>query len=188
MKIIKSIIRRLWFFQFGYQKFGKHSFVSQRHSFYGKKYICIENYVNIEKGARIECYKKYFNHIMNPLIHIKKSVCIKENFTALVADELTIGENTLIASNVFISTENHGMNPEIPYYEQPLTTKPVHIGSNCWIGEKVVILPGVTIGDYSIIGAGSIVTKNIPPYTIAAGNPAKAIKKWDAKNKECVKI
>ncbi len=151
-------------------------------------YIYLYNDVIIFEGARIECYDKYDSKIMQPTLKIGSGSRIGKNFTALVADELTIGENTLIASNVFISTENHGMNPEMPYYKQPLITKAVHIGSNCWIGEKVVILPGVTIGDYSIVGAGSIVTKNIPPYTIAVGNPAKVIKKWDAKNKKWVKI
>lgn len=124
---------------------------------------------------------------MQPTLKIGSGSRIEKNFTALVADELTIGENTLIASNVFISTENHGMNPEMPYYKRPLITKSVHIGSNCWIGEKVIILPVVTIGDCLIVGAGSVVTMNIP-YTIAVGNPAKAIKKWNAKNKDWVKI
>ena len=60
-----------------------------------------------------------------------------------------------------------------------LTTKAIRIGNNCWIGDHVSILPGVTVGDYTIIAAGSVVTKSIPGYCIAGGNPARIIKKWN---------
>ena len=76
------------------------------------------------------------------------------------------------------------MNPEsdIPYMDQTLSSQPVIIEDGCWIGEKVCIMPGVTIGRKSIIGAGSIVTKSIPGYCIAVGNPAKVIKKYNFKS------
>lgn len=73
------------------------------------------------------------------------------------------------------------------YLSQPLETKPVTIGRNCWIGARVIILPGVTIGNFSIIGAGSVVTKDIPEYSIAVGNPAHVIKKWDPDSKAWVR-
>ena len=71
---------------------------------------------------------------------------------------------------------------------QPLSTKPIEIGHNCWIGEKVTILPGVTIGDNCVIGAGSVVTKSIPSGSLCCGNPAKVVKRWSDKNKEWQKI
>ena len=87
----------------------------------------------------------------------------------------------MIASNVLISSENHGINPElnIPYMRQNLTSNSVSIGDGCWIGEKVIILPGVDIGKKSIVGAGAVVTKSIPDYSIAVGNPARVIKRYD---------
>ena len=104
-------------------------------------------------------------------------------FTALAASKanITIADQVLIASNVLITNENHGIDPEsdIPYMDQSLSAKDVYIGNGCWIGEKVCILPGVKIGEKSIIGAGSIVTKNVPSYSIAVGNPAKVIKKYN---------
>ena len=63
--------------------------------------------------------------------------------------------------------------------QQPLQTKPVSIGDGCWIGEKVCILPGVSIGKKCVIGAASVVVKSIPDYCIAAGNPAKVIKRYN---------
>jgi lipopolysaccharide O-acetyltransferase len=101
-----------------------------------------------------------------------------------------IGNSVLIASNVLISSENHGMNPEsdIPYMDQDLIARDVVIKDGAWIGQNVCILPGVTIGEKSIIGAGSIVTKSIPDYCIAAGNPAKVIKKYDFSSHKWVSI
>lgn len=82
------------------------------------------------------------------------------------------------------------MNPEseLPYMRQPLESKPVSIGDGCWIGEKVCILPGVTIGKKCIIGAGSVVIKSIPDYSIAAGNPAKVIKQYNFENHNWEKV
>ena len=92
----------------------------------------------------------------------------------------------MIASDVFISDYNHSHNIAGKYTD--ISSKPVIIGKNCWIGEKVIILPGVTIGCNSIVGAGSVVTKDIAPNCIAVGNPAKVIKKYDSKNNEWVKL
>lgn len=95
--------------------------------------------------------------------------------------EINIGDDVLFASNVIVTNENHGIDPEsdIPYMDQPLKAKNVSIGNGCWIGEKVCILSGVSIGEKAIIGAGSVVTKSIPGYSIAVGNPARIIKKYN---------
>ena len=66
--------------------------------------------------------------------------------------------------------------------------KPVHIGDKVWVGESVCILPGVTIGECSIIGAGSVVTKSIPPYSIAVGTPAKVIKRYNFDTRSWIKV
>lgn len=74
------------------------------------------------------------------------------------------------------------------YMDQPLCGKDVIIESSSWIGEKVIILPGVRIGEKAINGAGSVVTKDIPAYSIACGNPARVIKKWDTISKQWIPI
>jgi len=94
---------------------------------------------------------------------------------------ITIGSQTRIANNVTIYAFNHGMSPNAPIYEQPVTSKGIVIGQDVWIGAQAGIVDGVCIGDHAIIGMGCIVTKDIPPYSIVAGNPAKVI--GDRRNK-----
>ena len=87
---------------------------------------------------------------------------------------IEIGDNVLIGHNVTIATLNHEINPE---KRANLTPASVKIGNDVWIGADCTILPGVNIGDGAIVGAGSVVTKDVIKNTIAAGNPAKLIKK-----------
>ena len=92
---------------------------------------------------------------------------------------IEIGDGSLIGHNTTIATLNHDFNP---LKRQNLTPSPVKIGKNVWIGSDCTILPGVEIGDGAIIGAGSVVTKSIPAYTIAVGNPARVIKEIEVNN------
>ncbi|MBR6412620.1 MAG: sugar O-acetyltransferase [Alphaproteobacteria bacterium] len=89
---------------------------------------------------------------------------------------IEIGDGTMLGNNVTIVTLNHDINPQTRVNATP---KPVKIGKKVWIGSCCTILPGVTIGDNSIIGAGSVVVKSIPKNAIAVGNPAKVVKYID---------
>ena len=90
--------------------------------------------------------------------------------------EVKIGNNVLFGPNVQIYTATHPIDTELRIALQEYA-KPIEIGDNCWIGGGAIILPGVRIGKNSIIGSGAVVTKDIPDNVIAAGNPAKIIKK-----------
>lgn len=92
---------------------------------------------------------------------------------------IEIGDGSLIGHNTTIATLNHDFNPS---KRQNLTPSPVKIGKNVWIGSDCTILPGVTIGDGAIIGAGSVVTKSIPTNAVAVGNPARVIKEIEVNN------
>ena len=92
---------------------------------------------------------------------------------------IEIGNNVLIGHNVTIATLNHEINPK---KRANLTPSPVKIGNDVWIGADCTILPGVNIGDGAIVGAGSVVTKDVMKNTIVAGNPAKLIKKIEVEN------
>ena len=93
---------------------------------------------------------------------------------------ISIGDGSMIGMNVTIATLNHGISLETRNTTYPF---PVIIGENVWIGSSATILPGVTIGDNSIVAAGAVVTKNVPEDTIVAGVPAKVIKKIDNNSK-----
>lgn len=138
------------------------------------KNIVLGSHVMIGRFSRLSCYE-------GGKIVIEDGCYICQFFTIMAGGSVTIKKDTLIASFVAIIGENHGMNPEIgvKYGNQPLIKQDVVIGENCWIGEKVVILPNVTIGDWCIIGACSVVNKSIPSYSIAVGNPAKVIKRYN---------
>lgn len=110
--------------------------------------------------------------------HIRVGKRFFANFNWVVLDEafVTIGDDCFIGPNVSIYTACHSTDPQKRNTREEWA-EPVTIGDNCWIGGSVTILPGVTIGDNVTIGAGSVVVKDIPSGSIAAGNPAKVIKK-----------
>ena len=90
----------------------------------------------------------------------------------------TIGSHVMMGADVVVITHNHEFSrTDIPMMSQGFEQeRPVTIGNDVWIGDRVIILPGVTVGDGSILAAGAVVTKDVPPYAIAAGVPAKVIK------------
>ena len=120
--------------------------------------------------------------ILADKVKIGKNVIIMNGFQCMSAGGLTIEDNTMISLNCTIATNNHDM-----YDRYVITCKPVHIKRNVWIGVNVTILPGVTVGENAVIGAGAVVTKDVPDNAVVVGNPARVIKYLDAekfKNKE----
>lgn len=105
-------------------------------------------------------------------IHFCDNVFINEGSKIICLKKINIGNNCMIGHQVFIiDTDYHGFDGN------GVITEPIEIGNNVWIGARVMVLKGVNIGDNSIIGAGSLVNKNIPSNSIFAGNPAKFIRK-----------
>ncbi len=143
--------------------------------------ILIGRNVRIKNGARIECYKSFAGENLCPKLIIEDGVNIGPYFTGFIADFVIIKKNTILAGNVSIISENHGVNPELdtPYHAQKIETAPITIGEGCWIGQNVSILPGVEIGDGCVVGANSVVTRSVPSYTISVGSPARVIKKYN---------
>ena len=114
----------------------------------------------------------------NGKIVIGKNVLIDDSTFIMSHESIEIGENTKIAAFCFITDFNHKFkDSEQPIVEQGYETRPVKIGNNAWIGTHVVILPGVTIGDSAVVGAGSVVTKNVSSRAVVVGNPARILKR-----------
>lgn len=117
----------------------------------------------------------------NPEIRIGKDCCFGAWNHITAINKIQIGDNLLTGKWVTITDNSHGEidfeTLQIPPIMRQVTSKgPVVIGANVWIGDKATILPGVTIGDGAVIAANSVVTKDVPAYSVAAGNPAKIIK------------
>lgn len=154
-----------------------------------KDSILSELFAKIGNNVKIDVpfYCDYGQHIS-----IGNNVIININCTFVDCNKITIGNNVLIASNVQIYTATHPVNISDRLldnwsYNNPHAffntyALPVTIEDNVWIGGGVIILPGVTIGKNSVIGAGSVVNKSIPPNSLAVGNPCKVIRKINNKN------
>lgn len=106
------------------------------------------------------------------MVSIGKNVVIMPGCLMMAAGGISIDDGAMIAANVQLISNNHDL-----YERQIITCRPIHIGRNVWIGAGATILPGVTIGDNAVVGAASVVTKDVAPDTIVAGNPARLIKR-----------
>ena len=104
------------------------------------------------------------------------------NLTILDEAEVVIGDNVFIGPNTSLCTVIHSLTPE-ERNNGIMRALPIHIGDNVWIAANVVILPGVSVGEGAVVGAGSVVTKDVAPFTLVAGNPARVIKKIEPQKK-----
>lgn len=158
----------------------------------GKQYIKIGKGFTTGFNCRIDALN--INNLKEKyLLEIGENVEINDDVHIGATEKIIIGDNVLIASKVYISDHNHGSykgeeqdSPMSIPKKRKIYSSPIKIEKNVWIGEFVSILQGVTIGEGAIIGTMSVVTKDIPAYTIAVGSPAKPIKiynfetkKWD---------
>lgn len=119
-------------------------------------------------------------------IYIKDNVYLGRYINLHTASKITISKNCVVSDYVFISTLTHGMDPEKgPILSQEDYDKgEVFLGENVFLGFNSKILPGVNLGDWTIVGAGAVVTKSFPGYCVLAGNPAKIIKLYNHESKE----
>lgn len=116
-------------------------------------------------GFEVSCYEN---------VIIGKRCSFGGNIMLNAHDKIVIGDDCLIAYGVVINTAGHDYTAEI--MNQSFYSKPVQIGSNVWLGANALILPGVTIEDGAVVGAGAVVTKDVPRNAIVVGNPAKIVK------------
>lgn len=149
-----------------------------------------------EEGKRIELIRQMFGKVgknpwIEPPVHFAygRNIFIGDNFYAnfnfTIVDDYTvkIGDNVLIAPNVTISVTGHPVHRDLRKNGE-MYAFPVTIGDYVWVGSNVVINPGVTIGENSVIGAGSVVTRDIPPNVVAAGVPCRVLREIDDRDKE----
>lgn len=148
----------------------------------GCQYFKIDSGTSFGKLAVLTAWNKYENIDYNPEITIGSKCSFGDYVHITCINKIKIGNNLLTGRWVTISDNNHGETDldtlKIAPIKRILTSKgPIIIGDNVWIGDKATILSGVTIGNGAIIAANSVITKDVPPYSIAVGNPSKIIRK-----------
>ncbi len=116
-------------------------------------------------------------------VHFGKNVYANFNLTLVDDTHIYVGDYTLIGPNVTIATAGHPVLPELREQAYQYNA-PVRIGRNCWIGAGAILVPGVTVGDNTVIGAGSVVTKDIPSNVVAVGNPCRVMREINDRDRE----
>lgn len=185
LKVINGIEQRvLGIFDnlsFGY--FGKNSKLVKPMRIRGKKRMFIGNNVIILNNGRLETIRSWGPQLLNGRLTIGNNTSFQQCCHIIAAGNVEIGDNCVFSAFVYISDCSHGYAPDEGIMESMLDIAPVKIGNHCFVGIGSCIMPGVVLGDYVVVGANTVVTKNVPPYCMIAGSPAKVIKRWDCTNK-----
>jgi acetyltransferase-like isoleucine patch superfamily enzyme len=175
---------RLWIKYFVnpfYHKKGKGAIVRRR----TRMDVVPWNRFELGTNSTIEDFSAINNGVGSVIIGNRTKIGLSNT----IIGPVTIGNDIRLAQNITLSGLNHNYEDiSIPIHEQGVSTAPITIEHNTWIGANVVVVAGVTIGRHSIVAAGSIVTKDIPPYSVAAGNPAKIIKQYNFETSKWEKI
>jgi lipopolysaccharide O-acetyltransferase len=147
------------------------------------------------EGLWLEAIIRYGNERFEPKLVIGKHVRISHWSHIACTHSVTIGDHVLIGSKVIITDHNHGSfgtnatSPAIPPSQRPLErNRFVIIGNNVWLGDGVVVCPGVILGEGCVAGANAVVTTDVPPYTLVVGVPAQPIRRYDANQGSWIKV
>jgi len=167
-----------------FNQVGEASFIEYPVVTLGEKYITIGSDFYAYARLRLEAYDCHLGNAYHPRIIIGNSVSLNYDCHIACINQVVIGDNVLIGSKVHITDHSHGSISQealaTPPAQRALVSKgPVIVENNVWIGEGVVVLPGVRIGKNSIIGANAVVTKDIPPNCVAGGVPARVIRRLE---------
>ena len=130
-------------------------------------------FAEVGEGCYIE--SPFYANFGGHHVHLGNNVYTNFNLTLVDDTHIYIGDCTMIGPNVTIATAGHPIEPGLRSRGLQYNM-PVHIGKNCWLGAGVIMMPGVTIGDNTVIGAGSIVTRDIPANVVAVGNPCRVMR------------
>lgn len=169
-KIVKILPRKIRI-----KKFTKYCKKGEGLFWVGIRYVLLKSIAK-SCGEAVAVYSN--TYILNPQnLELGSNVTIQPMTYIEASGGVKIGSDTSLAHGVSIMSETHNTSDkEIPFKNQGMTYKPVVIGEDTWVGAKVTIMAGVTIGNKAIVGANSVVTKDVPDYAVVAGAPARVIK------------
>ncbi len=140
-----------------------------------------EMFAEIGEGCYIE--PPFYSNMGAGHVHFGNHIYCNFGTTMVDDTHIYVGDHTMFGPNVTVATAGHPILPELREKGYQYNA-PVHIGKNCWIGAGVLIMPGITIGDHVVVGAGSVVTKNLPDNVIAVGNPCHILREVNEHDRE----
>lgn len=176
-----------WWWRYRLASFGRRSLLRRPALVVGGRAIAIGARTEIWPQARMEALNAQPGAVR---IQIGDGVVIQPGIHIGAALSVRIGDGTMIASRVYITDHDHDFrNPDEPAVtNRRVIACPVDIGHHVWLGEGVMVLKGVTLGDHCVIGAGSVVTHDVPPYSVAVGVPARVVSRFDPGARRWVKV
>jgi acetyltransferase-like isoleucine patch superfamily enzyme len=179
LKAVKLFLRRLTLPK-GIQA-GKKSFIRAPFSVPSGRGIVLGSNTTIHIGSTIQAIHGYSGKRYNPKILIGADVYIGRHIFLAAIDEVSIGDGCVFSDYIYLSDSAHGLDPAAgPIMEQPLESKgPIRIGNKCFLGYRVAVMPGVTLGEGCVVGINSVVTKSFPAFSMLAGAPAKLVRTYD---------
>ncbi len=140
-----------------------------------------EMFAEIGEGCYIE--PPFHANFGGAHVHFGKNIYANFNLTLVDDTHIYVGDNTMFGPNVTVATAGHPILPALRERGYQYNA-PVRIGKNCWIGAGAVLLPGVTLGDNVVVGAGSVVTKDLPSNVVAVGNPCKVLREVGERDRQ----
>ena len=163
---------------FGLAKFGAGSLIERPHTFYGRRYISVGDRCLIRSHSYMQAVTEAESYAGVPRIQVGNYVYIGRYCYLVASNSISIGDGAVLSEHVYITDLNHGFDPHGgPIMQQPVQCKgPVEIGPNCFLGYRSCVMPGVSLGEWCIVGANSVVTHSFPGYSMIAGSPARLIK------------
>ncbi|MGO9527314.1 MAG: acyltransferase [Verrucomicrobiia bacterium] len=163
-----------------FRQFGAGARISPPFRYYGLHQISLGEHAYIARNCWIHVVGDHENEDCSKII-IQAHAGIGMGSHISATQQVVIGEHALLAPNVFISDHVHAYeNVDVPIMRQGITgVAPVSVGRHTWLGQNVVVLPGVTIGQHCIIGANSVVNSSVPDYSVAVGAPARVVKQFN---------
>jgi acetyltransferase-like isoleucine patch superfamily enzyme len=179
----------LLLFRRNFYHFGRGAFVSPYARLQNMGKISLGNGSAINRGTQLLAYVRYGAEHFDPLIEIGDFASVGSHCTISCCNRVSIGANVTIGDRVYIADAEHEYrNPDCGIREQPMRVGTVRIGRNAWIDDGSFISRDVEIGEHSVVGANSVVLRCVPPYSVAAGVPARIVRRYDRVLEDWVRV
>ncbi|MDP2035605.1 MAG: acyltransferase [Polaromonas sp.] len=178
-----------WIYRLLFRSMGTATFVSPFIQSVGLDCVSLGNRSRISRNTRLLALKAYGTQSFKPLISIGDNVSIGFGCTLSCVNHLEIGHDVTIGDNVYIADSHHDYsNPALGVLDQPLLPGRISIGQGAWVGYGAFIAGNVSLGERSVVGANSVVTRPVPAYTVVAGVPARPVKRFDLETGKWIRL